>query len=77
MLRQFKHARATISNEVFYCALKAIDRVRLENAVREILNLKEDQLLIVDMGGNEEAARESSSFLGVGIPHRETGTLVI
>jgi len=57
---------------VFYCALKAIDRVRLENAVREILNLKEDQLLIVDMGGNEEAARESSSFLGVGIPHRET-----
>jgi len=57
--------------------LKAIDRVRLENAVREILNLKEDQLLIVDMGGNEEAARESSSFLGVGIPHRETGTLVI
>jgi CRISPR-associated protein Cas2 len=62
---------------VFYCALKAIDRVRLENAVREILNLKEDQLLIVDMGGNEEAARESSSFLGVGIPHRETGTLVI
>ena len=51
--------------------------MRLENAVREILNLKEDQLLIVDMGGNEEAARESSSFLGVGIPHRETGTLVI
>ena len=41
-LRQFKHARATISNEVFYCAPKAIDRVRLENAVREILNLKGD-----------------------------------
>ncbi len=62
---------------VFYCALKPIDRVRLETAAREILNLKEDQLLIVDMGGNEDAAREASSFLGVGVPQREVGTVVI
>lgn len=62
---------------VFYCTLKSIDRVRLENAAREILNLKEDQLLIIDMGGNEDAAREASSFLGVGVPQRVTGTVVI
>lgn len=62
---------------VFYCTLKAIDRVRLENAAREILNLKEDQLLIVDMGGNEESARESSTFLGVGVPEAESGMVVI
>lgn len=62
---------------VFYCTLKSIDRVRLENAAREILNLKEDQLLIIDMGGNEDAAREASSFLGVGVPQRESGTVVI
>lgn len=42
---------------VFYCTLKAIDRVRLENGLREIMNQKEDQLLIVDLGSNEEAAR--------------------
>ena len=33
---------------VFYCALKAIDRVRLENAARELMNLREDQLLLVE-----------------------------
>lgn len=62
---------------VFYCTLKAIDRVRLENGVRELMNHKEDQVLIVDLGSNEEAARESSTFLGSGIPEVESGTVVI
>lgn len=62
---------------VFYCTLKAIDRVRLENAAREILNLKEDQLLIVDLGTNEEAAREAATTLGPGLPDQESGVVVI
>lgn len=62
---------------VFYCTLKAIDRVRLETALRETMNLKEDQVLIVDLGGNEDAARESSTFLGVGVPEQESGMVVI
>jgi len=62
---------------VFYCTLKAIDRVRLENDLKDILNLKVDQVLIVDLGGNEEAARESSAFLGAGVPQQEGGTIVI
>lgn len=62
---------------VFYCTLKDIDRVRLETALRETMNLKEDQVLIVDLGGNEDAARESSSFLGAGIPEQESGMMVI
>jgi len=62
---------------VFYCTLKAIDRVRLETELRETMNLKEDQVLIVDLGGNEDAARESSTFLGVGIPEQESGMVVI
>ena len=62
---------------VFYCPLKSIDRVRLENGLREIVNLKEDQILIVDLGSNEDAARESSTFMGVGIPEQESGTIVI
>lgn len=28
---------------VFYCTLKPIDRVRLENALRDVVNLKQDQ----------------------------------
>lgn len=62
---------------VFYCTLKAIDRVRLENAAREIMHLKEDQLLIVDLGGNEEAARKAATVLGQSLPEGESGMVVI
>jgi CRISPR-associated protein Cas2 len=62
---------------VFYCTLKDIDRVRLENALREELNLKEDQVLIVDLGGNEEAARQSAAILGPALPEADSGTVVV
>jgi CRISPR-associated protein Cas2 len=62
---------------VFYCTLRSIDRVRLENAARDVLNLKEDQLLIVDLGGNEDAAREAATVLGAALPEGEPGTVVI
>jgi CRISPR-associated protein Cas2 len=62
---------------VFYCTLKSIDRVRLENAARAELNLKEDQLLIVDLGANEAAAREAATVLGPALPEQESGVVVI
>lgn len=62
---------------VFSCTLKAIDRVRLETALRETMNMKEDQVLIVDLGASEDSARESSTFLGVGTPEQESGMVVI
>jgi CRISPR-associated protein Cas2 len=62
---------------VFYCTLKPIDRVRLESALRELLNLKQDQVLIVDLGGNEDAARESAAVLGPALPEQEEGMVVI
>ncbi|MCI0365525.1 MAG: CRISPR-associated endonuclease Cas2 [Phycisphaerales bacterium] len=62
---------------VFYCTLKPIDRVRMENDLRETMNMKVDQVLIVDLGGNEDAARESSTFLGTGVPEQESGMVVI
>jgi len=62
---------------VFYCTLKAIDRVRLESALREVVNLKVDQVLIVDLGANEETAREAATTLGPALPEQEAGVLVI
>jgi CRISPR-associated protein Cas2 len=62
---------------VFYCTLKAIDRVRLENALREILNLQRDQVLIVDLGSNEESARAAAATLGPPPPEPEGGVVVI
>lgn len=62
---------------VFYCVLRAIDRVRLENDLREVLNMKEDQVMIVDLGGNDEAAREAAKVLGASLPEAESGMVVI
>jgi CRISPR-associated protein Cas2 len=62
---------------VFYCCLKAIDRVRLEADLREEMNLREDQVLIVDLGANEDAARDAAASLGPGPPEPESGVVVI
>ena len=62
---------------VFYCTLKAIDRVRLENELRETLNLKQDQVLLVDLGSNEEDARHSAATLGQSTPEIASGTVVV
>ncbi len=62
---------------VFYCTLKDIDRVRLENELREILNLKKDQVLMVDLGSNEDAARDSTAVLGAPPPQQDDGMVVI
>lgn len=58
---------------VVYCTLKPIDRVRLENDLREVLNLKMDQVLIVDLGSNEEAAWDAATTLGPGLPELDAG----
>ena len=62
---------------VFYCTLKRIDRVRLENELRDILNLKEGQVLIVDLGSNEDAARQAATVLGPALPEEDAGMVVI
>jgi len=38
---------------------------------------KEDQVLVVDLGGNEGAARDSATVLGPGLPEGESGVVVI
>jgi hypothetical protein len=45
--------------------------------VREIMNQKEDQVLIVDLGSSDQNARESSTFMGAGVPEAESGMVVI
>lgn len=62
---------------VFFCPLKEIDRVRMQTRLEEEMNLKEDQLIIVDLGPNEAAARESATVLGPSLPEGESGVVVI
>ncbi len=49
---------------VFICDLSPKERAMLEAALTEILNLKEDRVLIVDMGPSEGRGRESFTTLG-------------
>lgn len=62
---------------VFCCTLRAIDRVRLEQALRGVMNLRVDQAVIVDLGGREDAAAEAATFLGPGAPEPESGVVVV
>ena len=49
---------------VFICDLSPKERALLETALTEILNLKEDRVLIVDMGSSEGRGRKSFTTLG-------------
>ncbi|MEK7765728.1 MAG: CRISPR-associated endonuclease Cas2 [bacterium] len=62
---------------VFFCVLRDIDRVRMENSLRDKMNTKEDLALLVDLGADEEEARETVRVLGPALPAMEKGTLVV
>jgi CRISPR-associated protein Cas2 len=62
---------------IFFCTLKPIDRVRLQVELEEVMNLKEDQVLIIDLGQSEAAAREAAVALGQGMDEPLEGMVVI
>ncbi len=63
---------------IFFCAIKPIDRVRLQSALEDEMNLEEDQVLILDLGENEESARSAVSVLGAPFAFaRKGGALVV
>jgi CRISPR-associated protein Cas2 len=62
---------------VFFCCLKEIDRVRLQGALEGELNLKEDSCLILDLHGDEEAARGATVTLGESLPDERSSMTVI
>jgi CRISPR-associated protein Cas2 len=62
---------------IFFCVLKPIDRVRLQVELEEVMNLSEDQVLIIDLGANEPAARAAAVTLGGSLDEPLEGTVVI
>ncbi len=61
-----------VQYSVFVCDLSPAARVRLEEALTEILNLKEDRALIVDVGPTEGRGQECFTILGrpTALPNR-------
>lgn len=62
---------------VFYCVLRPIDRVRMENDLRAEADLRADQVLIIDLGGRDEEVRQCVATLGPSLPEPESGIVVI
>lgn len=62
---------------VFFCVLKAIDRVRMQTALEAEMNLKLDKTLILDLGEDEHASREAATILGQSVPSVGARTIVI
>ena len=55
-----------VQYSVFICDLSPKERVLLEVALTEVLNLKEDRALIVDIGPSDGRGSESVTILGNG-----------
>lgn len=53
---------------VFFCALRGVDKVRMEEALRNVMKMSEDQALIVDLGTDEKSARAAMTVIGQGLP---------
>ena len=62
---------------VFFCVLKAIDRVRMQTALEAEMNLKLDKTLILDLGEDERTSREAATTLGQQPPSVGSRTIVI
>lgn len=62
---------------VFFCVLKDIDRVRMEAELTEIVHLREDTVMIVDLGADEEKARAATVVLGPGPENPDRDVIVI
>lgn len=62
---------------VFFCVLKDIDYVRLQTNLKEQMNLKEDQAVILDLGSSEKNAREAATVIGQPLPEQDSGIVVV
>jgi CRISPR-associated protein Cas2 len=62
---------------VFFCVLRDIDRARMESELADILNLRTDQCILIDLGADEESAREAVVVLGESLPKARTGVVVV
>jgi CRISPR-associated protein Cas2 len=62
---------------VFFCVLKDIDRVRMQMELEAVMNLKLDQVMIIDLGSDEEVARQTAVFLGPAVPQNDRGIVVV
>jgi CRISPR-associated protein Cas2 len=62
---------------VFLCVLKEIDLVRMQAALDKVLNMKEDQVMIIDLGQNAENAKSAITIIGQVISREKQDKIII
>lgn len=62
---------------VFFCVLKDTDRIRMQMMIEEEINQREDQVMLLELGTDEQSARRRVTVLGESLPEIETGMVVI
>jgi len=62
---------------VFFCGLREIDRVRLQSDLEAEMHLREDQVIILDLGANEEGIRDGVTVIGQSLPEMDSGMVVV
>lgn len=62
---------------IFFCVIKPIDRVRLQTELEEVMNMREDQILIIDLGSDETTARAQAVAIGQPMDEVREGMVVI
>ena len=62
---------------IFFCVLREIDRVRLQSDLADEINQKDDQVLIFDLGADEDSARRSVTTLGEALPKSDSRIIIV
>jgi hypothetical protein len=57
--------------------LKEIDRIRLQGDLELVMNLKDDQAILIDLGADEIKVRKTVFVLGQAMPETESNIKVI
>jgi hypothetical protein len=52
-------------------------RIRMERELTDAVNQKDDHVMIVDLGPDEEKAREAITVIGTSLPQADRGIVVI
>jgi len=62
---------------VFQCDLSASERILMVEALSAIINLREDQVMLINIGPAENRGRQSVETLGRALPQGEIDRIAV
>ncbi len=66
-----------VQYSVFLCELSELEKARLENALRRVVNRNQDQVLLLDLGKTGRPLDSNHGFEYIGKPYYPPGRLLV